>query len=221
MRKYIILDLCSGLGGFSEGARRRGWKVYRFDNNREFASIPDTYIENILDLDPRDLPFKPDLLVISPPCTKYSALSCWKWWPNNEPSPAIYQETTLVKKALEIKNEIKPKYWVLENPVGKMKEILGPADILTWWAAWGHTYLKPTNLWGVFPPLDWPPRPFLGTYEPVPRGSKRGVTSDTLTPAQRSLVPFKFSDTLAQAVEQYPNGPKFGEDLRQVKTEWV
>jgi len=217
----IIVDLFSGLGGFSEGPLRRGWVVYRFDNDPEFASVPHTYIVDVLEINPEDLPYKPDLLVASPPCTKYSALSCWRWWPDNKPGPDVQQETELVKKALEIKNAIKPKYWLFENPVGKMKEILGPADVLTWWAAWGHTYLKPTCLWGVFPPIEWPPRPLPGTYEPVPRGSKRGVASDTLTPATRSLIPFQFSDTLAQAVEQFPDGPFFGYDLQQIKTKWL
>ena len=227
MKEYVIVDLCSGLGGFSEGARRRGWKVFRFEINREFASIPDTYIENILDLDPRDLPFKPDLLVGSPPCEKFSVASCWRWWPQDSetmkciPEPETIEEMEIVKKVIEIKNEIKPKYFVIENPAGKMKEVLGPADVLTWWGAWGHIYLKPTHLWGIFPPIDWPPRPLAGTYQPAPRGSKAGVCSDTLTPAQRSLVPFNFSDTLVQAVEQYPNGPKFGEDLLSILPKWI
>jgi hypothetical protein len=63
MRPLVWLDLCSGLGGASQPALDRGWRVIRVDIDPRFK--PDIVA------DVRALPLKPfhvDVLWASPPC---------------------------------------------------------------------------------------------------------------------------------------------------------
>ena len=67
MRKLVWLDLCSGLGGASQPALDRGWKVIRVDIDPRFK--PDIVA------DVRALPLKPfhvDVLWASPPCQEFA-----------------------------------------------------------------------------------------------------------------------------------------------------
>ena len=57
----------------------------------------------------------------------------------------------LVDKTIEILNYFKPKYFVIENPVGKMRkhypQINGFAPLLVDYCEYGVPYKKPTYLW--------------------------------------------------------------------------
>lgn len=215
------VDLFSGLGGFSESPYQRGWEVVRVDNDDGFAHIPETIIEDVFSLDPRDLIQEPDLMVISPPCECFSLMAVGHYWKNGKPAhPDTLFAIQLVKRALEIKDALKPKYWVVENPNGMMIHVLGPPIVRTWWAAWysdcdsiirilknaGYDSgpLKPTNLWGVLPAIDFPTKP--KNYIRAKSGSNEGIQDARLSAAERSLVPFKFSEALAIAIEQNLGG---------------
>ena len=74
----VWLDLCSGLGGASQPALDRGWKVIRLDLDRSFR--PDIVA------DVRQLPLKPfhvDVLWASPPCTDFTKAG-WRMAPSPE-----------------------------------------------------------------------------------------------------------------------------------------
>ena len=68
-----VLDLCSGLGGFSEAFRVNAHEVLRIENNPLLENVPDTKIMCIFEL--RDLleqnyePFcsSIDVVLFSPP----------------------------------------------------------------------------------------------------------------------------------------------------------
>src|SRR5271165_5287920 len=66
-RKLVWLELCSGLGGASQPALDRGWKVIRVDI--------DPHFKPSIVADVRALPLKPfhvDVLWASPPCQEFS-----------------------------------------------------------------------------------------------------------------------------------------------------
>ena len=77
-----VLDLCSGLGGFSEAFVNSGHEVLRIENNPLLQDVPHTDIIDIFDV--RDLledvaienpdPFfhDIDLILFSPPCYEFS-----------------------------------------------------------------------------------------------------------------------------------------------------
>ena len=75
-----VLDLFSGLGGFSEAFLRSGDEVVRVENNPLLSEVPNTSIEDVRAMRDRLLEFKQsgqpirsiDLVVASPPCLEFS-----------------------------------------------------------------------------------------------------------------------------------------------------
>lgn len=220
-----VVDLFSGLGGFSEAFLRRGHEVIRFDNNPEFQQVPCTIIKDVFDLRPRDV--DANIILASPPCQCFSTAAAGYYWNGRTPNPAAQEAIRLVKHTLKLIHETKPRWWVLENPVGRLRWILGPPQILTHWAAWGMPYYKPTHIWGRLPSMSWP-KPKM--WVPTIRGSHMGIqesngrivdrfkhyygpeqittwaighlpTKGRQAVALRSLVPYKFSEALCLACE--------------------
>ena len=82
-------------------------------------------------------------------------------------SPKTKEAIKLVKFTVDLIQQANPMYWVLENPRGMMRHVLGKPAITTFWAAWGMPYYKPTDLWGKLPNMIWP-KPKM--WQPAPRG---------------------------------------------------
>lgn len=83
MTRLVWLDLCSGLGGASQPALDRGWRVIRVDIDARFR--PD------LVADIRALPLRPfhiDVLWASPPCAEFTRQSL-PWFKGKYPSPSL------------------------------------------------------------------------------------------------------------------------------------
>ena len=62
----LVIDLCSGLGGFSQAFLDGGHNVIRVDNNPKFQEVPNTILEDILTMNfkPRADFKKPDILLM-------------------------------------------------------------------------------------------------------------------------------------------------------------
>ncbi len=67
--KLKILELFSGTGSFSKVAEARGHKVFTIDIDSNFNP---SLCKDILKLELKDIPFKPNVIWASPPCTEYS-----------------------------------------------------------------------------------------------------------------------------------------------------
>jgi len=119
-----VLDLYSGLGGFSEAfARSASWEVIRIENNPLLADVPHTIHADIFDLDPRDFT-DIDLILASPPCTEFSLGYAG-------PRSVAYRQgirgddykpdMSLVKEAVRWNAIIKPKFFLMENVNGSQR----------------------------------------------------------------------------------------------------
>ena len=195
-----VIDLFSGLGGFSQAFVDRGHTVERYDNDPQFKEVPHTLLMDIWDLKPTDMT-DADIVLMSPPCNCFSPMTIGHYWKGGVPDKRAKEMIKLVKHSIGLAKQSGAKYWLLENPAGMLKHAIGEPQKLTWWAAWGHFTLKPTHLWGELPPIDWRPRPAKGTYEAAPRGTKLGVQRSDLTSAERALVPYDFSMAVFLAAE--------------------
>lgn len=221
-----VIDLFSGLGGFSEAFVRHGYKVVRFDNDPQFQEVPYTVIKDVFDLKPKDI--DADIILASPPCQCFSTAAAGYYWKGRTPTPAAQEAIRLVKYTVGLIHEARPRWWVLENPVGRLRWILGPPQILTYWAAWGVPYYKPTHIWGRLPSMLWPkPKMWVATAQGAHLGIQEtnGQVVDRFRryydPSQvttwaighlptkgkqavalRSLVPFAFSEALCLACER-------------------
>ena len=165
-----MLDLFAGSGNASRAALVRGWKVVRIDN------APGTAADVRVDL----ATWKPlacehyDLVWASPPCTQLSTA--------NQKTRDVSEGLVLVRAALRIIAEVKPRWWVLENVHGATRaigELIGPPV-----ARYGSFYL-----WGNFPPFE----------ANVPR--EKTKLSGRRRAERRAAIPWAISNGLICACE--------------------
>lgn len=194
-----VIDLFSGLGGFSQAFVDRGHDVERYDFEPKFKEIPHTMTIDILDMTPIDLEHA-DIILASPPCNHFSVMSNHYHWPKNVPTKGTLEQIELIKYTIRIIKESQTKYWILENPRGMLRRAIGKPQMTTFWAAWGAPFLKPTDLWGVFPPIDWRIKD-CAKWARAPRGSKTGVQDGRTKPEIRALIPYDFSMAVCLAAE--------------------
>lgn len=139
----------------------------------------------------------------------------------------------LVEHTLKLIEGLQPKFWVMENPTGMMRrlEVLKDVELRPIsYCRYGMPYMKPTDLWGGFPPslklkpvcrtrpnqknplqgqkVEMPDgRTFITNelgepcHESASRGARTGIQGIT-DPAVRSLVPGALSDAVIDAAER-------------------
>lgn len=138
MKPKIILDLCSGTGAWSEPYKKKGYHVIR-------VTLPDC---DVRDYVPPS--FEVWGVLAAPPCTEF-AVSGARWWKEKEVQrPHLLQEGVEIAEACRrIIEVVRPQWWALENPVGRLKDWLGPyAWTFEPWQ-YGDPWLKRTCIWGT------------------------------------------------------------------------
>jgi hypothetical protein len=198
------LDLFSGLGGFSTAfADKPDWEVTTVDVAEEFN--PDVQAD-VLNLRPSDLR-NPDVVIASPPCTAFSmAASGTHLDADGSPVSEWGAESlALVHHTVGLIAGLDPDWWVVENPMGGMRKVLGQPDAHVWWCQYGANRAKPTDLWGNLPPSFEPRRCHNGNddchHEPAPRGSDAGTQRSDRSAPERAKIPRKLSESILKSVE--------------------
>ena len=174
-----MLDLFSGSGAASRAAAVRGWDVCRIDNAPGTAHDLQLDITGLTPLQGLWLPetrerWAFDLVWASPPCTQLSSA--------NQRTRDVEAGLVCVRAALRWIEELRPRWWVLENVHGATRaigDIIGPPV-----ARYGSFYL-----WGVFPPFE----------AHVPRD--KTSLSGRRRAERRATIPWAISDGLARACE--------------------
>lgn len=148
--KCTVVDLCCGLKGFSQAFADAGWKVVTVDIEPKFNP---TVIADITAID--WLQFKrdylddksPDVLLASPPCERFS-IACPEW-----PKKGIKKAMEVVGACFEAVTILKPKYWLIENPRGRLRWFLGTPKQTIRYSDFDLSYPvnKLTDLWGNIP----------------------------------------------------------------------
>ena len=191
-----VLDLFSGLGGFSEAFLRAGDEVVRVENNPLLSEVPCTSIEDVKVMRDRLQQFKDDgqpirkidLVLASPPCLEfslaYSAPRGVAQRNNEEFEPSL----ELLEVTLEIIKIIQPRWWVIENVMGSQRyfERLGLIP---------HQIHGSCVFYGNFPKFETPSMPT--------KQQKDSWHGDPLRMNKRALIPLELSMSLRKAlVEQ-------------------
>jgi len=142
-----ILELFSGTKSFSREAEKRGHKCFTIDIDKK--SNPDL-IKDIMDLELKDIPFKPDVIWASPPCTQYSHAK-------RRGIRNIEEANKIVEKTKELIKDLKPKIWIIENPqTGLLKKqpfMFGLQFNDASYCKYGYPYRKQTRFWNNIPNL--------------------------------------------------------------------
>lgn len=198
-----MIDLCSGLGGASQAFLDRGWEVIRIDNDPQFKDVPHTIIGDVRQLSKYDIKGPIDFVWASPPCNCFSICRVGKYWDDKRPRiRETIEALRIVFWCFDAIEYLKPRYWCLENPRDMLRNVLGiPGKALpgltTYWASWGSLYLKPTDIWGELPEMEWPePEDWVAN----PRGAQAGI--EKLKGPERAKIPYKLSLALCQAIER-------------------
>lgn len=207
-----ILELFAGSRSIGKVAESRGHEVFSVDINN-FDGI--NLVQDIEHLTPDMIPFKPDFLWASPPCTTYSiaAISTHRYNGKAKTEFAAKSDR-LVLNTLKLIKYYGCKYYI-ENPRGylrKMDFMKGLPKVTVWYCRYGSKNAKPTDLWSnnirsIFNINGWNPRPECHNgnthchHEAAPRGSKTG-TQGLKDNYERSIIPKELCLEIIKASEQ-------------------
>lgn len=136
-----LYDISSPLTGVYRDA---GYAVIRFDRLR---GQDVRLIEKC--------PFPVHGIISHSPCTHFAGSGA-RWWESKGEGP-IVEGLSTIDATLRIVWVNKPKFWVLENPVGRLPRWIGrprfifqPHEFGGWLDPIGDEYTKRTCLWGEF-----------------------------------------------------------------------
>jgi len=190
-----VFELFAGSCSVGKAAKKLGYEVFSSDINN-FDDID--YVVNILDFDVTKVPFQPDIIWASPPCTGFSVAAIGHHWDGGKGAYIPKTDTArlgieLVKKTLEIIDHFKPTYWFMENPRGVLRKLPIVADLQrkgVTYCQYGDERMKPTDIWTNSE--IWIPRPMCKNGDPchvaAPRGSRTG-TQGRSNAYERSKIP--------------------------------
>lgn len=217
MSQIKLLELFAGSRSIGNVADAMGMNVFSSDIEA-FEKID--YVTNILDFDTNQVPFVPDAIWGSPPCTFFSVASIGHHWnKNNTPkSENALMGVEIVKKTLSIINfflhQNRKLVFYFENPTGKLRKlpvVRGDFDRASiTYCSYGDNRMKPTDIWtnnlySMYNPTGWRPRPkcYPGNlkchHEPAPRGSKTG-TQGLKGAYNRSKIPVLLCKEILESI---------------------
>jgi site-specific DNA-cytosine methylase len=199
-----LLELFAGSRSIGNAAEELNINVFSSDINN-FDKI--NYVVDILDFDVNEVPFIPNIIWASPPCTSYSIAAISHHRPTGgELSEFAKKSDKMVLKIFEIIKHFKALnpnlIWYVENPRGMLRKqpfMLNVPKTTIWYCKYGDKRAKPTDIWsnniyGENNRNGWIPREqcFNGNenchHERAPRGSRTG-TQGLKGNYERSKIP--------------------------------
>jgi hypothetical protein len=135
-KEKIILDLCGGTGSWSRPYKEAGYDV-------RLITLPDS---NVLTYQP---PANVYGILAAPPCTEF-AVSGTRWWKSKSPE-LLVEVINVVRACLRIIYSANPKWWALENPVGRLMRCvpeIGKYKYTFQPYEYGDPWTKRTCIWG-------------------------------------------------------------------------
>jgi hypothetical protein len=201
MSEYHVLDLFCGLGGFSSAFDDSDrWAVTTVDIEARF----DPGIQaDVFNLRPSDFEREFDVVLASPPCTQFSPVQNLNG--DHEPDG---DHIALVHHALGLIRGLRPAYWVLENPRGRLRSYIGKPTTTVTYCQYGQQRMKPTDLWGQHPPQFVGRRCGYGDdcHMNTRAGSNAAREVGYTTAAECAKVPYDLSNAVREACERALDG---------------
>lgn len=212
MAKHV-LDLFSGLGGFSAAFEDAdGWEVTTVDTEERFD--PDV-VADVLELRPTDFDTDYDVVLAGHPCTIFTTANLgYHLTESGEPKTDTARDhLCMIHHTIGLIRGLDPDYWFLENPRGRLRTILDRPKGTVWYCQYGEPYAKPTDLWGNHPTTFEYRSCSYGnvscdhtktkSYKEHGGGSdnRQGILAENDS-SERAKVPYELSKSIVDAVEQ-------------------
>jgi len=205
-----ILELFCGTKSIGKEAKARGHEVFSVDIDKQFN--PDLCVD-ILKFDKSMLPWKPDMVWASPPCTTFSVASLGHHWTGGRRAYIPKTKEAIIGLRIMAKTKgiilsINPRIWWIENPRGVMRKVirLEKYQHTITYCKYGDTRMKPSDLWTNC--KAWTPRPMCHNGDPcheaAPRGAKTG-TQGLKGAIERGIIPPQLCQEIIIACEQELN----------------
>ena len=134
-----ILSLCDFSGVWSRPYAAAGYHVIQVDLKL------NTDVRFFMDIGPVHG------ILAAPPCTAF-AVSGAQYWTQKDLDGRTLEGLSIVDACMRIIMVAKPRWWALENPVGRLRRWLGPPAFTFHPYHFGDPYTKKTLLWGTFTP---------------------------------------------------------------------
>jgi hypothetical protein len=190
-----ILELFAGSRSIGKEAEKLNFNVFSSDINN-FDKID--YVVNILEFDYTKVPFNPDVIWASPPCTGFSVAALGHHWTGGKNAYIPKTDTAklgieLAKKTIEIINYYNPKYFFIENPRGLLRKMNFMDNFIrntVTYCQYGDNRMKPTDIWtnsNIWTPRK-PCKNGDSCHISAPRGSRTG-TQGLKGAYERSKIP--------------------------------
>jgi len=176
-----VLDLFSGLKGWSKAFQDRGHDVITVDVEEKFKP---TICKDVLKLSRRDFNgYDFDIILASPPCTEFSKSMMPKTWTSVK-KYGCNPNLLLLAKTVMLIQELNPRWWIIENVRGAVPYF----DLLI-----GKPIKKVGSryLWGNFPIIDCENK--FGKWKLPPTDDR---------PAKRSMIPYELSLAVCKMCEK-------------------
>jgi hypothetical protein len=168
----LILSLCDYTGEWSQPYADNGYEVIRID------------LEHGQDVRLTQPPTRPvHGILAAPPCTVFANAGA-RWTRSDD---EMREGLSVVDACLRLVVATRPKWWALENPVGKLRRYLGPPKLIFQPNEFGDPYTKRTCLWGEF---TVPTRTPVVAYE---RSKMQALPPSPDRAALRSVTPAGFA----------------------------
>lgn len=194
-----MLELFAGSRSVGKEADKLGFDVFSVDI-KQFGNID--LIKDVEFLKPKDIPFKPNIIWASPPCTTYSIAAISTHRDGQIPKTEFAKKSDrLIKNTIRLIDYYKCIYFI-ENPVGMLRKMdfMKKLDrVSVTYCSYGDKRMKPTDIWSnniysMYNLNGWQPKPkcYNGNlncqHESSPRGSRAG-TQGLKGNYERSKIP--------------------------------
>ena len=200
-----VLELFAGSRSIGKVADSLGFDVFSVDI-KDFGNID--LVQDIEFLKANQIPFIPDVIWASPPCTTYSIAAISHHRNNGKPKTDFAEKSDrLVLNVLNLIKHYDCDYYI-ENPRGYLRKMDFMKEIprtTVWYCTYGDIRAKPTDIWSnniynpMFNPKGWNPKAECWNgntnchHEAAPRGSRTG-TQGLKNNHERSKIPIKLCE---------------------------
>lgn len=210
-----LLELFAGTRSISKAFEKRGHETYSIEWDKNFENI--SLYEDVNNITSKDI-IKlcggiPDVIWASPDCSTYSIAAISHHRKKNEETGNLDPVSDYAKfcdrtnkHVLDLIQELKPKYYFIENPRGglrKMDFMKGLYRYTVTYCQYGDMRMKPTDIWTNHPNPQFkkPCKNGDDCHEKAPRGSHTG-TQGLKNSKERAVIPKALCNHIVDICEE-------------------